>query len=248
MARQFKAWAAPAAWGRVGVVAALPEEAAVLARRRLPRGGQAEAGLNLRVLVSGAGRDNALRAAETLLAGGVECLLSWGCAAGLSPEARPGDLALAARVRSAAGDVYAADPGMRQWLLRQLPPGARVLDGDLLESLHLVAAGAEKQALHRASGAAALDMESAAVFEAAARAGVPCLAVRAVADPVDLTLPPAVAAALNADGMVEPSILLKQLFRYPGQIPALISLGLNFNAAVSALKQAAAGMARADAA
>ena len=228
--------------GSIGIIAALPEEAAVLTRKKLQKGECCRLAENSHLALSGAGAANAAAAAESLIAQGATLLISWGCAAGLAADVNPGDLVLAASVLSATGEEYLADQSALAALRAQLPAGLTVNQGAILESRVIVALSRDKLNLQQQTGAVALDMESAAVFAAAAQANLPCIAVRAIADPLGLNLPSAVATALNADGQIVFSRLFTDLVQRPWQIPALIKLGLNFNAAVKTLKQVAVGL------
>jgi hypothetical protein len=78
----------------------------------------------------------------------------------------------------------------------------------------------EKRALGERYGAAAVDMETAAVARACGRAGVPFGCVRAISDDVDTPLSPRLAALL-AGGRVSPLRLLGQVARAPGLVGEL---------------------------
>jgi nucleoside phosphorylase len=105
-----------------------------------------------------------------------------GFCAGLAPGMRPGDVVVAEATRDhrpGAPDLPCRDNGPLLRALRQR--GLTVHTGLLRGSDHVVR-GAERAALH-ASGALAVDMESAATLRAAQRAGGrPVAAVRVVVD------------------------------------------------------------------
>ena len=82
-------------------------------------------------------------------------------------------------------------------------------------------------------------MESAAVAKVAKLHGLPFLAIRAIADPLDMDLPKAVSHALGAEGEVILSKLLLYLLLHPSELPGLLKLGLHFNAARKSLKRVA---------
>ncbi|MGR9052757.1 MAG: phosphorylase family protein, partial [Gammaproteobacteria bacterium] len=109
----------------------------------------------------------------------------------------------------------------------------------LAESKALVVDSSGKAQLHRQTGADVLDMETVAVAKVALERNVPFLAVRAIADPVNMSLPLAVVHALNGDGEVELPRLFSYLLRHPGELPDLIRLGRYFNSAKKTLKQTA---------
>lgn len=223
-----------------GILVALPEELATLSRRRPGRGECLALDADRLLVLAGAGPENAERAARLLLDRGAGRLISWGCAAALAPALNPGALLLPEQVRGADGQIY---PTCGTWLhgiRRQLPAELPVIGGTLAESRHIVADSREKQQLYAATGAVALDMESAGLCRVAAAAGVPAVVVRTVADPAGMNLPQAVVRALNASGDVELPRLLRYLAIHPGELPALLRLGRHFQAARKTLQAVAA--------
>jgi adenosylhomocysteine nucleosidase len=220
-----------------GVVVALPEELATLTSQKPAQGECVWMAENILLTLAGAGPINADRAARRLIAQGANCLISWGCAAALAPQLKPGDLVVPQRVLS----EHQAFDTDKQWLqhLRHLSSPIPTVSGALAESSRIVAGSADKQRIHQDTGAVALDMESAAVVKAAQQANLPVLVIRAIADPVAMDLPQSVVHALNDQGRVELSKLLRFLLTHPWEIPALIKLGLHFNAAQTSLKKVA---------
>lgn len=225
----------------LGIVVALPEELATLTRRKLARGQSLDLG-NCWIAYSGAGMSNAAQAARQLLEKGAGRLISWGCAAGLAENAKPGDLVLADAVVTAQQTI----PADVAWAteLQQNLPALTIHRGSLYTSDSLVGRSLDKRALHRQNGALALDMESAAVAEVARQVDIPFNVVRTVADPVDMDLPNAVVQALDVDGQVSLPKLLTYLLTHAGEIPALIRLGLHFQAAQKTLKTVARELRR----
>lgn len=172
---------------RVAVIAALSLERAPL-QSRLRR--EPPSGLTLHQ--SGAGFERAYRAAQTALREGAAALVSWGVAGGLVPGLTPGTILLPQRVLSPHGALLAADVEWRTNLLAALQPSFRVHEGDLLGVEQILATPRSKAHAANASGAVAVDMESAAVAEAASEAGRPFVVLRVVADGLADTLPPGV--------------------------------------------------------
>ncbi|WP_030878953.1 hypothetical protein [Streptomyces sp. NRRL S-1868] len=116
--------------------------------------------------------------AEEPVVGGT-AVLATGFCAGLAPGMRPGDLVVAEETRHPGGRTPTTAIELLSAALR---PHGTVHTGPLLGSDHVVR-GAERAALH-ATGAVAVDMESAATLDAA-RAGAarrPVAAVRVVVD------------------------------------------------------------------
>ncbi|MGF1448480.1 MAG: phosphorylase [Opitutales bacterium] len=189
---------------RTGIVSGLLFEA------RAVVGKAAEAGRALPhpsgqtwVQVAGIGPERARAAAESLIAQqGVEVLLSWGTCAGLVAGVSSGALVVPRQIRSGSGTILETDPGLQAALVRALGDLADVKETPLAEATEVVESVRAKQALAERSGAAAVDMESAAVARVAREAGVAFVAVRAVIDPHDQALPKAVLALSDAYGRI----------------------------------------------
>ncbi|MBS3964702.1 MAG: phosphorylase [Methylomonas sp.] len=226
-----------------GIITALPQELATLTRLKPDRGACVEQGKGLLLAWSGMGPAYAEITARHMVAQGVRRLVSWGCAAALSPQLKPGDLVIASRV-GAEQSRFDTDRDWTAAVLNLLSGELKALSGAIACSDRIVANNVEKQAIFSRSQALALDMESAAIAAVASEQQLPFLAVRAIADPADMTLPDAVARSLKADGTVDLLKVMTQVAWHPGQIPALIRLGLHFGRAQTALKQAARHLER----
>jgi adenosylhomocysteine nucleosidase len=113
----------------------------------------------------------------------------------------------------------------------------------VLGSDSVVATATEKAALHRATNALAVDMESARAASAAARAQIPFVIFRAVADVGARDLPPAARLPLRADGRAHLAAVMASLARQPGQIPALARVAGETAAALWALGRAGRALA-----
>ncbi|MBM4207548.1 MAG: phosphorylase [Gammaproteobacteria bacterium] len=221
-----------------GIVIALAEELGTLIPKKLKQGETFRLNDNMIVIYSGAGAKNAQAAAETLVRNGAVRLISWGCAAGLTAELKPGTLILADQCISADGTKIDTHPVWRQSaesVLANLLP----LKGAITASDQVVIASQEKKRLGLAMKAIALDMESSAIAQVAKSHHLPFLTVRAIADPQPADLPIAVINALNAQGQVDIKKLLLYLLVHPGELPLLIKLGWYFKAAKKTLKQVA---------
>ncbi|MFS0695392.1 1-hydroxy-2-methyl-2-butenyl 4-diphosphate reductase [Streptomyces nitrosporeus] len=108
-------------------------------------------------------------------------VLASGFCAGLGPGMHPGDLVVAEETRDHGGTTPCAGTGVLVDALVRAVPGRTVHTGPLAGSDHVVR-GAERTGL-RATGAVAVDMESAATLRTAVRTGPrPVAAVRVVVD------------------------------------------------------------------
>ncbi|WP_445372830.1 phosphorylase [Methylomonas sp. HW2-6] len=218
-----------------GIVVALPEELATLTSRKLAQGECLRLCDDTLVAYAGAGPHNAANAANLLIAKGANRLISWGCAAALAPQLRPGQLVIADRIFFDQ-QIYEADKFWSDKVSSRLGEKLAVGHGKLVTETRIVALSEDKQAIHSNTGAVALDMESGAIAKVASQSNLPCLVLRAIADPVTLDLPPAVSRAMNEQGQVELGKLLRHLALHPWEVPALVKLGLHFHAAQKTLK------------
>lgn len=213
----------------------MPEELQTLTSSKLERGECSKLGDDILLAYAGAGPVNADKAARMLIDQGADRLVSWGCAAALSPHLQPGNLVIAEQVLF---DQQSLETDKR-WShkLRSLLSEKLVVSGGNLVTEHRIVAGsADKQAIHLGSGADALDMESGAIAKVAAEANLPYLVLRAIADPASMSLPQAVVHALDDQGQVQLGKLLRFLLTHPWELPGLIRLGWHFHAAQRTLK------------
>lgn len=162
-------------------------------------------------------------------------VLSFGIAGGLAPGVATGALLVASAIWE-AGETHAVDGGWTAALAAR----CEARQGVIAASGTLLASAADKAALHRASGALAVDMESGAAWRFAAARGLPFAALRAIADgPADV-LPAAAAVGLNPDGSPAPWRVLGALLRRPAELPALLRLARASAAAHAVLRRALA--------
>ncbi|MFD4790387.1 1-hydroxy-2-methyl-2-butenyl 4-diphosphate reductase [Streptomyces sp. NPDC058459] len=152
-----------------------------LALRTGDRGGADE---RLSVLRTGMGPRAAVRSVTARLAElepADAAVLATGFCAGLAPGMHPGDLVVAEETRDEWGAVPCVGTELLVKELRRAVPGRTVHTGPLTGSDHVVR-GPERSAL-LATGAIAVDMESAATLRGAVGAGArPVAAVRVVVD------------------------------------------------------------------
>jgi adenosylhomocysteine nucleosidase len=166
----------------MGLVAALSWEVRPLLRRQddVLRAGALFSfslrGEPVRLVVAGMGAENSYRAARELLERGkVRGLVTLGFAGALVDSLAPGEVVIADRVLDQqSGERFDCDG--------ELFPVASGRRGGLLSVAGVIATAAQKHRLAEEWGAAAADMESAGVARAAAQAGVPFCAIKAITD------------------------------------------------------------------
>ncbi len=189
-------------------------------------------------LLACAGADcvRARREAELLIAGGAEALISFGLAGGLDPRHRAGVVILGESVLLPSGRSIATDRAWREAVQAQaVAGGINIAVGAIAGSDELVVSAVQKGALAARTGAAAVDMESHVLAEAASAAGLPLLAVRAIADAADQWLPPAVRGSIGPDGRVRVLSVAARLLASPRQLPHVLGLRRDAAAALEAL-------------
>ncbi|MFJ3659524.1 1-hydroxy-2-methyl-2-butenyl 4-diphosphate reductase [Streptomyces sp. NPDC090119] len=153
-------------------------------RFALRTGDRGGVGARFGVLRTGMGPRAAERSVTERLAGpGMTdaAVLATGFCAGLAPGMHPGDLVVAEETRDERGTVPCVRTDLLVKELRRAVPGRTVHTGPLTGSDHVVR-GPERADL-LATGAIAVDMESAATLRSAVGAGPrPVAAVRVVVD------------------------------------------------------------------
>lgn len=162
---------------------------------------------------------------------GGEAIISFGIAAGLAPQFSAGACLIGREVVYGKSS-YAADPA---WTanIKKLIGSADVvkitgIDRPLVRS-------SEKQAIHRASGAAAADMESHVLARIAAELVLPFAVLRVVCDPAGRELPLAALVGMTTSGGINVGAVLVFLARTPSQLPGLLRLATETTRARMAL-------------
>ena len=137
-------------------------------------------------------------------------LISTGFAGGLDPSLATGDLLIATNFST---------PALVAQSRALLTGGTRAFFGMLTSQPHTAETVAEKSALAATTGALGVDMETASIAAACARAGVPLLAVRAISDSALEPLPVPFAEWFDlAAQRPRPLALLRFLAHHPAQI------------------------------
>ncbi len=179
------------------------------------------ADMHLDVLLTGIGGKKAwVEATKIIWNGDVDFCISSGLAGALRPDHRPGETLVARKVRSVDWNrTIHCD----SWLVNLASEcGAKVVDAFHSED-RVVVDSAEKRAL--GSEADAVEMESGEVLFEAAAFGARGVAIRGISDTVEEDLPLDFNRVTNASGDVSIPRVMREVFRNPGAIPALIRFG-----------------------
>jgi hopanoid-associated phosphorylase len=189
----------------------------ILVATGLRREGRLLDGPGLKI-VPGGGDARRLETTLDRLAGGARGIISIGIAGGLSPELLSGCWVVATAVH----DGVISIPTDSAWTRRLLGLLAGATTGTIVGADAIVAEAAQKADLHRATGAAAVDMESHVAGRVARRFDLPFAAARVVSDAAHRTLPHAARVGMRRDGSVDVLTVLRSLIENPGQLGALI--------------------------
>jgi adenosylhomocysteine nucleosidase len=219
----------------VGIIVALPQEGRSLTRKRLKEGECIPLDHNRLLAVSDTGSEAASLAASMLVASGAQALVSWGCAGGLAPDLRPGNLVIPTQIEQSDGELLTVDEAWAQRLGSRIAQEVRIFRGKLLETPAIVSCAGEKQRLFKQSDALILDMESASIARAATALNLPFLAIRTVVDPASVTLPTSIANSFDGRGRLQLPALLARCLVNPSHLIDLIQLGRHFDLAMKTL-------------
>jgi adenosylhomocysteine nucleosidase len=201
----------------IGIVVGLAAEARIAWR------------LTANVLCAASRPEVAARHAAALIADGATTLMSIGIAGGLAPGLKSGAIVVATEIITDGATYPAiADCGER----------AKAHIGPIYGGNRIVASVSEKAELASRTGALAVDLESGPVAAAAAAAGIPFIAIRAIADTATRTLPPAALLPLDERGEPRLAAVLWSVLMQPSQIPGLIRTGRETRTALGALERA----------
>jgi adenosylhomocysteine nucleosidase len=215
--------------GFVGIVCGLKSEAVAV------RASMKSAGIDenkVRIGVSGANADRAEEIAQGFLDDGTRAIISAGLCGGLDPALKSGDIVLGERVVSAQGDIVIADKKLSAAADRFMPRHVAIFGSDeIVESVE------KKKALYQRYAAETVDMESHGAARAAAKAGIPFIAIRVVADGHDRTLPKAALRAVTPSGGVNVMNVLVDCVKSPQQFEQIFALGRDSGAATEVLRR-----------
>jgi nucleoside phosphorylase len=155
-------------------------------------------------------------------------VLTCGFAGGLNPDLKLGDVVFetfpcSSRRESAqikTGEkLEPTDVGCYEKLVAAGAKPAKIFCTD-----RIATTGAEKKALRDATGADAVEMESAAIHAVCAERGIPCVTVRVISDTAHEDLPLDFNALAKPDKNLNFGKLAWAIAKSPGKIGALLAL------------------------
>ena len=224
---------------KIGIVAALPAEAACLYDKKLEVRTPVEIQDGIYLCLSGIGYDAASQAAEKLLDLNINTLISWGVAGALDATLESGDLIIANSIISGDKNNQTTATWQKELLAFFTGKTQKVLNADIYSSREVCATIEDKKMLFEKTKAIAVDMESAAITEMAINNNLDFAVIRSIADKADMAIPDAV---LNyTDNLGNPEILkfIGSCLLNPAQIKELLTLAKCYKKALKTLNDTA---------
>lgn len=219
----------------IGIITAMQAEAKCVTPRRLPFNEMVRLREGTAIWVCGIGEQAARKAATGLCDQGVSALVSFGVAGALDESLRPGDLVMPQHIQIEQSEPVSVELAWRTRIMQLLPQHVKVVGGKLATSRQMLSSEAAKRAFSAKHGACAVDMESGAIADVAAAAGIPFVVVRAITDPLEFSPPPVLMDAVYPDGSVNILQLLSLLLRRSINISTLLQLAPSMRAACATL-------------
>lgn len=184
------------------------------------------------IAVAGGGDEARLaRLVEAAIAEGTRGIISFGIAGALKPGLKPGTCIVGSSVIGGEQSF----PADERWAGRMLALLPDAVGGVVAGMSKAIADVSAKAAIHNATGAVAVDMESHVVARIARERSLPFAVLRVIADTTGQRLPPAAVNGLKPDGSPDIAGVLKSLASEPGQLPDLIRTALATRRAMSGL-------------
>src|SRR5579883_516654 len=173
-------------------------------------------------------------------ASSVRAVVSFGIAGGLDVNTVPGTLMVANEVvATAGGQTWTPDPALSAEIMARLQAGNVPASFGLFAGSDTLSADdtpAAKLATKQATGADEVDMESHIAAAFAQANALPFAALRAVADPQSVGLPPAALLPIQSNGQPDILAILGSVVTDPSQIPLLLQTYADSQASFTALQ------------
>jgi adenosylhomocysteine nucleosidase len=193
----------------------------VLAVVGLKREAGVVAGPHIDVVIGGGNSALLRQRMERSIRDSVKGIISIGIAGALSPSLNAGDCVIASAIVTSAAR-YDTDNAWTMHLRQSLPD--RIV-ATIAGAERIAATVEKKSAIYRETGADAVDMESHIAASVAREHNLPFVALRAISDRADHTLPHAARVALKPSGGIALWRVLGSVAAVPQQIPALVRTG-----------------------
>lgn len=227
----------------IAVLVAMPEEVRPIARRLGPCRREMlgafplyrfrAKGLEVWLVSSSMGWKRASEAASLIGAHRPRLIVSAGFGGGVREGIATGDVVLAGRIMSLSGDTVTSvahmdNTRMLEYLWESFPESAfRIVEGCVITGRGIWRKTDVRRLLPEGLDHPVLDMETAAVAEAASRDGIPFLAVRSISDAWDEELLFSIEEITDRDLNISIRRVLAAIARNPRILPQMIRLARN---------------------
>ncbi len=171
--------------------------------------------------------------ADSAVRQGYRGMISFGVAGGLASQLRAGDWIVASSIRE-DHTVRQTDAAWSRKLLGMID-GA--IHAPIVGVDSPIAEPAKKRELYRATGAAAVDMESHVVARVAVKHKLAFAALRVVVDPAHRAVPPAALIDMRPDGRPNVSAMLREVITRPSQLSPLARIAVDAFTARAAMNR-----------
>jgi adenosylhomocysteine nucleosidase len=224
---------------KIGIIAALPAEAACLHSKKITRLSPVEIQKDVFLCLSGMGHESATNAAKKLLNLNVDALISWGVAGALEPSLKSGDVVFANSVVT-QNRTYQTSHDWNQKIFGHFQNTLENVFAEEMTCSNQVCSTIEnkKDLLHR-TNAKAIDMESAAIAEVAEQNNLNFIVIRAIADEATTSIPDAVINHTNNLGKPDLLKFALSCLSKPSQFKEIMALATGFKTALKSLNKVA---------
>ena len=235
-------------YSRIAIIAAMEGEIGFLRRAMAPPDLTREkcvvgtlGAKTVMLLRSGVGpQSTTRRLAEATRLSAPQCVLSIGCAGGLSPEIGVGDVIIPDRIVDDSSDetAYTPSSGLIQ-IARDCCAelSLRFHSGTTVSTAEVAATAEAKKNLATKHGAVAVDMETAQVAAWAKSVGAPMLALRTISDNSNERIPPEISTIIDPHGKLRPAKALALFARKPKLLAETARLKRNLDRSLQALEK-----------
>jgi adenosylhomocysteine nucleosidase len=224
---------------KLGIIAALPAEAACLTNKKLDIASPVEIQKDIYLCLSGMGYESSSTAVKKCLDFNIDGLISWGVAGALEPSLNSGDIVFAETIINQDKTYPTSDDWKNKLLDHFSKTDFKILNANIASSLEICATATDKNRLLNKTGAIAVDMESAAIADIAIKHELDFLVIRAIADEANTSIPEAVLKFTDNLGKPEIFNFVSSCISKPTQIREITKLAKSYKIALNTLSHIA---------
>ena len=174
---------------KVGIIAALPDEAKCLYQDSLNIADPVEIQNDIYLCLSGIGENSAKTAMKSLLKYNIQGVISWGVAGAIDPKLNVGDILISETVLY-NDNKYTSSLSWLNKINQELQNNYSFINSGVIATIQEICSSIEKKAsLFENTGASAVDMESGAIAELAQSENIDYLILRVISDNANTVIP-----------------------------------------------------------